>query len=406
MNLRSGYPFWLVKNGLPYDYPKLEKSCRADVVIMGGGISGALVAYHLINAGVDCILIDARTIGLGSTCSSTALLQYEIDTPLCELKYKVGLKNAVRSYQLCADAIMKLGKIAQKINFMDFEFKQSLYYAAYKKDLAFLREEFGARKEHGFEVNFLDEFTVKKQFNFDAPGAILSAAGAQTNAYSFTHSLLQVAKIKGLRIFDRTPILNIEHHKNGVTLATETGHILKTKKLVYATGYEAVRFIDKKIVDLQATFACTSEQANEKAKFWKDDVLIWNTADPYLYMRSTKDRRILIGGRDEDFYNPAKRDKLLPVKIRQLVKDFKKVFPKIEFNPEFSWAGTFGATADGLPFIGNYKKLSNSLFALGFGGNGITFSLIAAEILTDLITCRKNSDQQIFSFERIIKDYY
>ena len=162
-----------------------------------------------------------------------------------------------------------------------------------------------------------------------------------------------------------------------------------------------MEFIDKKIVDLHCTFACTSEQANEKQKFWTDDVLIWNTADPYLYMRSTKDKRILIGGRDEEFYSPVKRDALLPGKIKQLVNDFNKVFPNIAFKPEFSWAGTFGATKDGLPFIGNYKKLSNSLFALGFGGNGITFSLIAAEILTDNITGRKNNDENIFSFDRM-----
>jgi len=186
----------------------------------------------------------------------------------------------------------------------------------------------------------------------------------------------------------------------GVKLTTRDGFTLKAKKLVYATGYEAVEFIDKKIVDLHSTFACTSEQANEKEKFWKNDVLIWNTADPYLYMRNTKDRRILIGGRDEKYYGPAKRDQLLPRKIKQLVKDFNKVFPHIGFKSEFSWAGTFGATKDGLPFIGNYKKLPNSLFALGFGGNGITFSLIAAEILTDIITGCKNNDEGIFSFDR------
>ena len=401
MNLRSGYPFWLAKNGLPFDYPKLEKSIKADVIIMGGGISGALMAYHLINAGVNCIVVDARSIGLGSTCASTSLLQYEIDTPLCQLKEKVGLKNAVRSYQLCADAISKLGNIAKKIKFTGFEFNNSLYYAAYKKVINFLKEEFLIRKEQGFKVEYLNEASVKKQFNFTAPGAILSEAGAQTNAYSFTHSLLQFAIAKGVKVFDRTPIAKIAHHKNGVTLTTETGFTLKTKKLVYATGYEAVEFIDKQIVDLHCTFACTSEQANQKQQFWNKDVLIWNTADPYLYMRSTKDRRILIGGRDEEFYSPAKRDLLLPGKIKQLVKDFNKVFPDIEFKPEFSWAGTFGATKDGLPFIGNYKKLPNSLFALGFGGNGITFSLIAAEILTSEITGKKNNDASIFSFERI-----
>lgn len=401
MNLSSGYPFWLAKHGLPFDYPKLEKSTNTDVVIMGGGISGALVAYHLVNAGIDCMLIDGRSIGLGSTCSSTSLLQYEIDTPLCELKDLVGLKNAVQSYQLCADAIDKLGAIAAKIKFSDFEFSQSLYYAAYKKDQAFLKEEYTTRKAQGFKVTFLDEAAVKKEFNFDAPGAILSASGAQTNAYTFTHALLQHVKSKGVSVFDRTPVTKIEHHAKGVTLTTENGIMIKAKKLVYATGYEAVKYIHQKIVDLHCTFACTSEQANEKATFWKDDVLIWNTADPYLYMRSTRDRRILIGGRDEEFYSPVKRDQLLKGKIKQLVNDFNKVFPHIPFKPEFSWAGTFGATKDGLPFIGNYKKLPNSLFALGFGGNGITFSLIAAEILTDLVTGKRNADQQIFSFERM-----
>ncbi len=400
MNLRSGYPFWLAKHGLPFDFPVLEKSCCADVVIMGGGISGALMAYHLINAGVDCMVIDSRTIGLGSTCASTSLLQYEIDTPLCELQHLVGLKNAVRSYQLCANAITSLGNIAKKIKFSDFEFSKSLYYAAFKKDEKFLQTEFAIRKENGFKVKYLTQQQLKKQFNIDGPGAILSNAGAQTNAYSFTHALLQFAKAKGVKVFDRTTIVNIKHHAKGVTLITEDGCTVKTKKLVYANGYEAVQYVDKKIVDLHSTYACTSEQANEKTKFWKDDVLLWNTADPYLYMRSTKDRRILIGGRDEEFYDPAKRDALLPVKIKQLVKDFNKVFPKIIFKPEFSWAGTFGATKDGLPYIGNYKKLPNSLFALGFGGNGITFSLIAAEILTDIITGKKNDDAAIFSFGR------
>ena len=130
------------------------------------------------------------------------------------------------------------------------------------------------RKEQGFKVEYLTEAAVKKQFNFTAPGAILSAAGAQTNAYSFTHSLLQFAIAKGVNVFDRTPIAKIAHHKNGVTLTTETGFILKTKKLVYATGYEAVKYVDKKIVDLHSTYACVSEQANperpvaKKTKFW------------------------------------------------------------------------------------------------------------------------------------------
>jgi glycine/D-amino acid oxidase-like deaminating enzyme len=94
MILRAGYPYSLVKNGLPVDYPKLEKDARTDVLVMGGGISGALAAHYLVSEGIDCILVDGRTIGLGSTCASTSLLQYEIDTPLHQLIAMVGKEPA------------------------------------------------------------------------------------------------------------------------------------------------------------------------------------------------------------------------------------------------------------------------------------------------------------------------
>jgi len=400
MDLKSGYPFWLVKNGLPYDYAKLESSVKTDIVILGGGVSGALTAYYLVKAGLDVTVIDARSIGLGSTCASTALLQYEIDTPLHELIEKIGTNGAVRSYELCSYAIDRIESITQKLGYKDFQRKKSLLFTAHKKDIPFLQKEYAVRKEHGFKVKYLENDVVNKNYGFNAD-AILSQQGAQIDAYTFTHALHQQSKKKGLRIFDRTPITDIQHHDKNVTLKTENGHTIQAKKIIYATGYEVVNFLDKKVVDLQSTYAVVSEQNNSMKECWKDDVLMWNTADPYLYMRTTSDRRMLIGGRDEDFYNPTRRDKLIDSKTKQLIKDFNNLYPDKPFKPEFSWTGTFGITKDGLPFIGTYKKLPNSYFALGFGGNGITFSLIAAEIITDLITGKKNKDAEIFSFERV-----
>jgi len=63
MELVAGYPYWLIKSGFPCQYPKLLEQARSEAVIIGGGISGALTAYHLINAGVDCLLVDGRTVG-------------------------------------------------------------------------------------------------------------------------------------------------------------------------------------------------------------------------------------------------------------------------------------------------------------------------------------------------------
>ena len=401
MNLKAGYPFWLIKDGLPFNYPTLAADKKTTIVIMGGGISGALVAWQLAKHNIECIVVDARTIGLGSTCASTALLQYEIDTPLSELQHKVGLQNAVRSYQLCLESIKQLRAVAKEIGFTDFENKKSLYYAAHKKDMQFLKTEYAIRKQYGFKVDLLSDQDIRTQFGFSAPAAILSADAAQTNAYSFTHALLQAGIKKGLQVFDRTNIVKIEHGQKGVTLTTATGFTIKAKKMVYATGYEVVNYIKKPIVKLLSTFATITENMDHTAPVFNKDALIWNTADPYLYMRTTTDNRILIGGRDEEFYNPVKRDKSIAAKARLLSKDFKKLFPDTSFKSEFNWAGTFGSTKDGLPFIGRYKPLSNSYFALGFGGNGITFSQVAAGIICDLVLGSKSNDEAIFSFERV-----
>ena len=400
MKLSSGYPLSLIKNGLLFSYPKLEKDIKTDVLVLGGGISGALAAHYLIQEGIECTLIDARTIGLGSTCASTSLLQYEIDTPLHQLIKMVGEKDAVRSYKLGIAAIKKLAALAAKTGLRDFELKKSVYYAAYKKDISYLKKEFESRKKYGLKVKWLEEDQVFKQFGFSSPGAILSDIAATADAYLLTHCLLQYNIPKGLIVYDRTPVVSIKHDRRDVQLRTQEKFIITTKKLVYATGYEVVDFISKPIVKLTSTYAIASEAFNSPIKLGKSDALIWNTAKPYLYLRSTNDNRIIIGGRDEEFFSHNKRDKLIPRKSKQLQKDFKKIFPSIPFKTEFSWAGIFGSTKDGLPYIGAYKNLPNSFFALGFGGNGITFSQVAGETIASLIKGKKNRDANIFSFER------
>lgn len=399
MILRSGYPFWLIKNGLPFAFPKLDKDIQTEVLIVGAGISGALMRYHLIKAGIRCVTVDARTVGLGSTCASTSLLQYEIDVPLCKLSEMVGKDHAQRAYRLCNEAIEKIGKIAADLDYDDFQRRDSLYFAAYKKDVSLLEREFNARKEAGFDVQYLDADAIHKQFGFSSPAAILSHHGAVIDAYSFTHRLLQYKEDWNHDIYDRTRISDIKHDKNKVVAHTHDGCTIKAKHVVYATGYEVTEMIDKKIVELKSTYAVISEQY-PKTQFWKNNTLLWSTANPYLYLRTTSDGRMLIGGRDDDFYDPTKRDALIRKKSKQLVSDFKKIFPKKEFEAEFSWTGTFGETKDGLPYIGAYQPVKNSYFALGFGGNGITFSLIAAAIITDLIKGKPNKDADIFSFDR------
>ncbi|MBW8332927.1 MAG: FAD-binding oxidoreductase [Prolixibacteraceae bacterium] len=400
MNLTTGYPYWLINSGLVATYPKLEKSVKTDIVIIGGGISGALAAYYLVDAGYRCIVVDARTIGLGSTCASTSLLQYELDKPLSVLSEQIGFQSASRAYRMCSEAIDKIESISEKINFNLFERQNSVYFAAFKKDNELLKSEFEYRKKAGFQVQLLDESEIKYRFGFTAPSAILSAQGASTDAYLFTHALLQYSLKKGLEVFDRTEVTQIEYKKNGAVIKLGNGFTIDTNKIVNASGYEISEFIDKKIVKLTSTYAIASESIQSHVPVWKDSALLWNTADPYLYLRLTTDNRVIVGGRDEEFSGTVRRDRLIKKKSAMLKNDFSKLFPEIELIPEFSWTGTFGSTKDALPYIGTYSKTPHTFYALGFGGNGITFSLTAAEIICDMISGKANKDVLLYSFSR------
>jgi glycine/D-amino acid oxidase-like deaminating enzyme len=137
-----------------------------------------------------------------------------------------------------------------------------------------------------------------------------------------------------------------------------------------------------------------------KREFWYKNGLIWETSTPYLYIRTTRDHRLLVGGKDDDFTAAFKRDKALPGKAKMLEASFLELFPDISFTTDFKWAGIFGSTKDGLPYIGNHPSKPGIYFSLGFGGNGIVFSVIAGKIIRDLIEGNANTNASLFSFSR------
>ena len=274
-----------------------------------------------------------------------------------------------------------------------------MYYATHKEDVAFLKKEFEARKKVGFNIDYLDEKAMTEKFGFAAPGAILSNHGNQTNSYASAHALREYQKGEKYAVCDGTVVTKVEHQKKGAIVETEGGFTINTNKIIYATGYEAIQKIKKKIFNLKSTYAVISEQYN-RAEFPKDNVLILNTATPYLYLRTTPVSRILVRGRGEDFYNPKKRDRLIVSKGKQPVSDFNKIYSGIKFKATFSWAGTFGQTKNGLPITSAYDTIPSRYFGLGIGGNGITFSVIATKIFTDLLLRNKNSDTMIFGSDR------
>ena len=400
MDLTSGYPYWPVKNGLLQTYPPLETDATCDVLVIGGGITGALIAFHLTEAGVDAVLIDKRDIGWGSTGATTGLLQYEIDLPLAELIDLVGEDHAVRAYLACLDAVKRIEQLVDRLDDRSgFEQKTSVYLAARRRDVKLFKREYDLRRRHGIRLDWLDKRDIASRYSFARPAALLSYDAAQVDAYRLTHTLLRHARQAGLRVFDRSEVTSVVAGKSDIMAQVARRATIRARQVVFATGYESQSYLSEPVAKLVSTWALASEPLTT-FEGWNDQALIWEHADPYFYLRSTADGRAMIGGEDERFRNPVLRDRLIARKTRQLRRKFARLFPHIPLEVAFSWTGTFGETKDGLPYIGATPEWPHAWFALCHGGNGIVFGILAAEIIRDAILGRRHEYEPLFAFDR------
>ncbi|MCC9065725.1 NAD(P)/FAD-dependent oxidoreductase [Flavobacterium piscisymbiosum] len=399
MKLRSSETFWPLKSAMKYSYPSIDSDHTTEILIIGGGITGALIAYKLISEGKKVILVDRRDVANGSTAASTALLQYEIDVPLHELIKIRGLECAVDSYSNGKKAIFDLRTIIDTIKSdCQFEFKKSIYYCSLKKDIPFLRNEFKCRKEHGFDVNWLERWDLEKM-GLNAIAGIESKTAAVMDPYKLANDLLHYCQKKGMQIYDRTNITSIQNQKSKSIAHTENKFTISAEHIIHCSGYESTETLTEKMVDLKSTYVIASENIEFLPTAFKN-AIFWDTSKPYLYFRVTSDNRIIMGGGDEDFKDAKKRDKLLDKKEQYLLRHFKRKFPKINFKIDYSWAGTFGETKDGLPYFGKPDPTKNEHYVLGFGGNGITFSVIGMNSIMDSINNKKNQDLEYYRFGR------
>ncbi|WP_411852457.1 NAD(P)/FAD-dependent oxidoreductase [Stenotrophomonas sp. LGBM10] len=402
MDLKSGYPFWAVRNGLMHAFPPLREDLRCDVLVVGGGISGALIADELCAHGHDVAVIEQRDIGWGSTAASTALLQYEIDTHLIDLARRYGERAGVQAYQACADAIPALRAVAAAFRDVDSHAMHSLYYASKRRHRAVLQEEYALRLRHGFDVRWLDAAAVADGFGIQAPGAILSRLAARVDPYRLTYRLLARLQQRGCAVHDRTVLDTLVPTSRGVDARTVDGVRIRCGHVVLATGYAGQRWLDASVARNRSSYAFITDPIDPALLGPLRDTMVWESARPYLYMRTTGDHRLLVGGEDDAVDIPARRDRRVVAKAGTLLKQVARLFPHLPLQPAFSWAGTFAETADGLPYFGPHPQWGPRVqFAMAYGGNGITYSMIGAGLLRARIERRRHPLAALFGFERL-----
>jgi glycine/D-amino acid oxidase-like deaminating enzyme len=402
MDLKSGYPYWAVRNGLMHAFPPLQADLRCEVAIVGGGITGALIADELTRHGHEVAVLERCDIAWGSTSASTALLQYEIDTHLRDLAKQYGEANAVLAYRHCADAIDGLKAVAKALGAVDFKTMDSLYFASRKRHVADLHDEFALRLRHGLDVEWLDERVLQLSHGLHAPAAILSRPAACIDPYRMAYKLLARLQKHGVPVHDRSEVAGLDVAPRAATLRLGSGSAIRAQHVILAAGYASQHWLKQDVARNRSSYAFVTDPLDAELLDGLARTQVWETARPYLYLRSTGDHRLLVGGEDDAIDIPARRDARVLRKSRRLVKQVGRRFPRLQLEPVYAWGGTFAETVDGLPFFGPHPQYGPRVhFAMAYGGNGITYSMLGAGLLRARIERRTHPLAALFSFDRL-----
>ncbi|WP_028745965.1 NAD(P)/FAD-dependent oxidoreductase [Rhizobium mesoamericanum] len=381
--LKSGTSPWSHAGTKPA-YQPLQDNLKVDAMIIGGGITGALIGQLLSERGLSVVIVDRQTPRLGSTGASTAMLQWETDRTLGELEHFYGFERAVGIYRRSAASVAGLSKliVANRIacNLLP---RQSLLLTSNQEGAGDLLREVELRRRAGLPSRYLEHCDLFTEFELDRDAAILSRGSAEADPLLLTWGLLNIAVKHGARLIGAS-VTRLHSEGGSVSAETDGSFVIDAKTAVLATGYVMPGIEMPKLHRTTSSWALATVP-QDPAGHWRDQVLIWEDSRPYLYMRTTPDGRVIAGGEDDDTLDPAARDAKLAEKIMAIREKMKRLWSRADTRVATAWCGTFGETSDGLPLIGPVPSMPQVYAACGYGGNGITFSYLAAQVIGAMI---------------------
>lgn len=400
--LYTGHLYWPGTMGDSLEQPALNKNISVEVAVIGGGMSGSICSHVLVQSGLSVALLERGEIAGGSTSANTGMLQFCNDVMLCDLIDQIGHKDAVAFYKACKEAVDQIDSTANQLAVdVGFKRRSSLYYASSEQDLPKLKKEYEALHHNGFDVEFWDGDKIAKHFPFRKSGAIVTHGDAAINPYRFVSTLARHAVDAGLQAYEHTDIVDHRTLENGAhLLRSADGYEVEAKHVIYAIGYEPEELRGKLIkASLNRSFAIVTGVQQSLAD-WHQHFFLWETARPYLYMRTDDHNRVIVGGLDEEIEQPLHDAQKQQKHSEKLYDQMRSLFPMLEAPVEYEWNATFGESRDNLPFIGEDPAWPNVYYCLGYGGNGSIYSMIASHLLRDQIKGIPNDLSKIVALDR------
>ena len=404
--VRRGRPLWLPGAARAKQrYPTLSGPLDTTVAIVGGGMTGALVAHAFASAGIPTTLLEGALIGRGSTAASSALLLKEPDLELAELTKRYGSRHSRRIWELSRQSVEQLVALLTRLRVRcDLKTADAVYYATTALAAERLRDERELRRRLGFDAQWLGPAQLRRLTGIAAHGAIRSTRNARFDPYRACVGLVGHAARVGARVFERSPVRRIEQTRQGVRIRAREG-TLRANHVVIATGYATPQF--RPLAGrfrMYRTYVLATESLDsvQRDDIGLSDVMVWDSERPYHYARWLPQRRLLLGGEDRLVKAGQRPRQQSAAAAADLRAYFEARFPALAMvNSEYAWEGLFAMTPDSLPYIGPHRRYPRHWFALGYGGNGMTFGFLAARLLLERWQGVKSPDHALFEFGRL-----
>lgn len=351
-------------------FEELNGDIKTDVLIVGGGMAGLLCAYMLEQAGVDYVLVEEKRIGGGITKNTTAKITSQHGLVYHKLLRKFGLEKAQAYLEANQLALKRFKAMCQKID-CDFEEKPSFVYSI--EHLHRIEKELLALERIGYPAKFVSSLPLP----FDVAGAIRFDGQVQFHPLKFAYAIA-----RGLRIYENTKVLEFTPS----AVVTERGKIA-AKKIIVATHFPILNkhgFYFLKMYQ-HRSYVLALKNAPDVKGMYVDE------AQKGMSFRNHGEL-LLVGGGDHRTGEQGGN-------WRELSAFAEKYYPSAD--EAYRWATQDCMTLDEVPYIGQYSGGTDNLYvATGFNKWGMTSSMVAAELLTDMIKGKRNPYADVFSPQR------
>lgn len=364
-------PLWETTEKMP-EFKPLENDIKTDVLIVGGGITGLLCAYFLQRAGIDCAVIEAEKICGKVTAKTTAKITFQHGLIYDSLIKKFGLKKAKLYLEANKDALEEYEKLCRDID-CNFEKKDAYVYSL--DDKKKIDKEISALAKIGYSAEFAGSLPLP----FSVAGAVKFKDQAQFNPVKFLSRISS-----GLTVYENTPAREFI----GNTVIGDKGKIY-ANKIIMAAHFPIINKHGLYFLKMyqHRSYVTAFENAPDVGGMYVD-------ADEKGMSFRNYENLLFVGGGD---HRTGKQGGC----YEELRRFAAKNFP--EAKEKYHWATQDCMTLDGVPYIGKYSPGTPDLYvATGFNKWGMTSSMAAAKLLTDMIKGKKNRYEPLFSPSRSI----